>query len=143
MPSFEEMAFTNYSHSLSVNTSWGAIKIGLYHKHIKRWLKYFPRDQIHFVDGERLITHPASETNLVENFLNLNNFINQQHFRVNATTKFPCIVRFNNTRPPRCLGKTKGRRHPNISEYHLEKLRNFYKSHNEKFFFLINQSFDW
>lgn len=142
MPSFEEMAFVNGSHGL-VNTSWGAIKIGIYHKHIQRWLKYFPRERMHFVDGQRLITHPAIETNLVERFLNLNTFINDKHFYINETKKFPCIIRTSGHGPPRCLGKTKGRQHPHVSEDHLNKLRTFFANHNERFFRIISQRFDW
>uniref|UniRef100_A0A1I7X8Q3 Sulfotransfer_1 domain-containing protein n=1 Tax=Heterorhabditis bacteriophora TaxID=37862 RepID=A0A1I7X8Q3_HETBA len=52
-------------------SGWGAIKIGVYHRHLKRWLDYFPMDQIHIVDGERLITHPALEVSRTEYFLGL------------------------------------------------------------------------
>lgn len=52
-----------------VNASWGAIRIGIYHRHIRRWLQHFPLHQIHFVDGERLITNPAAEIYAVERFL--------------------------------------------------------------------------
>lgn len=54
-----------------VNASWGAIRIGIYHRHIRRWLEHFPLHQIHFVDGERLITNPALEIRAVERFLTL------------------------------------------------------------------------
>ena len=61
LPSFERMAFINDSVGL-VDTSWGAIRIGVYAKHLERWLHYFPLEQMHFVSGERLIryvTHRA------------------------------------------------------------------------------------
>ena len=56
LPSFERMAFINDSVGL-VDTSWGAIRIGVYAKHLERWLHYFPLEQMHFVSGERLIRY--------------------------------------------------------------------------------------
>ncbi|VDK28519.1 unnamed protein product [Gongylonema pulchrum] len=75
-PSFEEMVLGNSSTNAigmkdGVNASWGAIRIGIYHKHIRKWLQYFPLHQIHFVDGERLITNPAMEIRAVERFLSI------------------------------------------------------------------------
>ncbi|KIH44069.1 hypothetical protein ANCDUO_25917, partial [Ancylostoma duodenale] len=54
-----------------VNVGWGAIRIGVYHKHMKRWLDNFPMQQIHIVDGERLVTQPAMEVSQTERFLGL------------------------------------------------------------------------
>ena len=80
MPTFEDMAVGNCAPWLKtncsrkkggVNVGWGAIRIGVYHKHMQRWLEHFPMDQIHIVDGERLVIDPALEVSRTEKFLGL------------------------------------------------------------------------
>lgn len=80
MPSFETMAVGNCANWLrtncttktrGVNAGWGAIRIGVYHKHMKRWLDHFPIENIHIVDGEKLISNPADEISATEKFLGL------------------------------------------------------------------------
>lgn len=80
MPTFEDMAVgdcapwlkTNCSSKVGgINVGWGAIRIGVYHKHMKRWLDNFSMDQIHIVDGERLVTQPALEVSRTERFLGI------------------------------------------------------------------------
>ncbi|TDG98228.1 hypothetical protein EPR50_G00214980 [Perca flavescens] len=51
LPSFQDLAFRNQSLGI-VDTSWNAIRIGLYALHLENWLRYFPLAQIHFVSGE-------------------------------------------------------------------------------------------
>ena len=83
--------------SSSVATSWGAIKIGLYSRHLERWLRFFPPSQLHFVHGERLVTDPAAELALLQDFLGLSRYVNGRHFYFNATKGFPCIVMRNSS----------------------------------------------
>ncbi|KAK6017131.1 hypothetical protein OSTOST_17381 [Ostertagia ostertagi] len=87
MPTFEDMAVgdcapwlkTNCSSKVGgVNVGWGAIRIGLYHKHMKRNLTSlqwawttFQWSKFHIVDGERLVTQPALEVSQTERFLGL------------------------------------------------------------------------
>ena len=52
-----------------IDTSWPAIKIGVYAKHLQRWLQFFPLSQFHFVDGENLIRNPGEEMIKVQDFL--------------------------------------------------------------------------
>ncbi|CAL1545865.1 unnamed protein product [Lymnaea stagnalis] len=141
MRPYEEMALLDESLGL-VNTSWGAIKIGVYAKHIDRWLQVFPLSQIHIVDGERLIEQPAQELAKVENFLGLPRFINDAHFYLRGFKgKFPCLLRDGR---PHCLGeKTKGRDHPVVKESVLERLRDFYRPFNAKFYQIVGKNFGW
>ena len=60
MRRFEDLAFLNGSGGL-VDTSWGPVKIGVYARHLERWLHCFPLSQLLFVSGERLIVDPAAE----------------------------------------------------------------------------------
>ncbi|WKX88850.1 hypothetical protein Q1695_008469 [Nippostrongylus brasiliensis] len=100
MPSFEDMAVgncapwlkTNCSSKVDgVNVGWGAIRIGIYHKHLKRWLANFPLSQIHIVDGERLVADPAAEVATTERFLGLESVVQEDNFAVDPVKKFPCV----------------------------------------------------
>ncbi|KAM3725234.1 Heparan sulfate glucosamine 3-O-sulfotransferase 3B1 [Dirofilaria immitis] len=143
MPSFEEMVLCNDSSNTTgmkngVNASWGAIRIGIYHRHIRRWLQHFPLHQIHFVDGERLITNPAAEIYAVERFLTVKPVVRESNFATDPLKGFPCVLRKDNTL--HCLGKTKGRAHPHVRFDVIQKLEDFYRPQNEEFFKLINRS---
>ncbi|CAJ0600916.1 unnamed protein product [Cylicocyclus nassatus] len=150
MPTFEEMAVgdcapwlrTNCSSKVGgVNVGWGAIRIGVYHKHMRRWLDNFPMDQIHIVDGERLVTQPALEVNRTERFLGLKPVVTAEDFGVDPIKKFPCIRHPDTSL--HCLGKTKGRKHPFVQTDVLRRLKRFYKPENQKFFRMVNRSFLW
>ncbi|MFH4973298.1 hypothetical protein AB6A40_000007 [Gnathostoma spinigerum] len=148
--SFEEMALKQFcdnssSHCLrksrSINESWGAIRIGIYHHFVERWLQYFPLNQFHFVDGERLVRSPASEIRRVERFLGLHPVVKKSDFALDPIKGFPCVLRGDGTL--HCLGMTKGRPHPKVRADCIDALRRFYAPHNERFFQLINRRFYW
>ncbi|XP_013071709.2 heparan sulfate glucosamine 3-O-sulfotransferase 6-like [Biomphalaria glabrata] len=138
---YESMALLDESLGL-VNTSWSAIKIGVYSRHMEHWLQVFPLAQIHVVDGERLIDDPASELAKVEQFLGLPKFITPSHFYLRGFKgKFPCLIKRGK---PHCLGeKTKGREHPVVKEAVLQRLQDFYRPFNAKFYQQVGQNFDW
>lgn len=140
--SFAEMAFLDNATG-PVATSWGAIKIGLYAKHLERWGRFFPRAQLHFVSGERLVEDPVGEMAKLEDFLGIGRYITCGHFYFNATKGFPCLRRTEWTGTPHCLGKTKGRLHPSVDEKILQRLRNFYRPFNEKFYQMTGINFGW
>lgn len=58
---------------------------------MSRWLEYFPLEQFHFVNGERLVLDPVSELRQVEAFLGLPPRINAKQFYWNHTRGFYCI----------------------------------------------------
>ena len=139
---FEEMAFVD-NHTGIVDTSWGAIKIGVYAKHLEKWLNHFPLRQIHFVSGEKLISEPAREVSKVQTFLGLKPVISDKHFYFNTTKGFPCLKKPEHSGSPHCLGRTKGRSHPNINPLALQRLRDFYRPFNQKFYQMVGQDFGW
>lgn len=51
---------------VSVDTSYGPVKIGVYARHLERWLQFFPLSQLLFISGERLILDPAYELGRVQ-----------------------------------------------------------------------------
>ncbi|KAM4624376.1 heparan sulfate glucosamine 3-O-sulfotransferase 2-like [Polymixia lowei] len=142
LPSFQELAFSNQSLGL-VDTSWNAIRIGLYALHLENWLRYFPLAQIHFVSGERLITDPAGELARVQDFLGLKRIVTDKHFYFNRTKGFPCLKKPESSSSPRCLGKSKGRTHVQIDRDAIEQLRGFYRPYNVKFYEMVGHDFRW
>ncbi|KAI6188468.1 Sulfotransfer-1 domain-containing protein [Aphelenchoides besseyi] len=141
---FEEMSRcgNNTKCVNGINTSWGAVRIGVYYKYLKNWLRYFPISQFLFVDGERLIRSPASEIRQVERFLGLQPVVRDDDFIIDPIKKFPCVRRVE-SKTPRCLGKSKGRTHPDVDPELIGRLQDFYRPENEKFFQLINRYFHW
>ena len=139
---FEQMAFLDNSTGL-VDTSWGAIRIGVYAKHLERWLKYFPLSQIHIVNGEKLISDPAGVMAKVQSFIGLKPVITEKHFYFNTTKGFPCLKKPEGSGRPHCLGKTKGRPHPKVNPQVLQRLRDFYRPFNQKFYQMTGTDFGW
>ncbi|XP_013878881.1 heparan sulfate (glucosamine) 3-O-sulfotransferase 3-like [Austrofundulus limnaeus] len=142
IPSFESLAFKNHTTG-QIDSSWSPLWIGLYAQHMERWLAWFPRSQIHLVSGERLITDPAGELGKVQDFLGLQRIVTDKHFYFNKTKGFPCLKKPEGSSKPHCLGKTKGRTHVSIDPDVIQKLRDFYKPHNQRFYQMVGQSFEW
>ncbi|XP_044308461.1 heparan sulfate glucosamine 3-O-sulfotransferase 2-like [Varanus komodoensis] len=142
IPTFEGLSFRNRSLGL-VDTSWSAIRIGLYVLHLESWLRFFPLSQIHFVSGERLITDPAGEMAKVQDFLGLKRAITEKHFYFNKTKGFPCLRKRAGGSLPRCLGKSKGRTHVQIDPGVIEQLQDFYRPYNTRFYETVGQDFRW
>ena len=57
-PSFKDVVFHPNG---TINISYEPIQVGIYVKHLQRWLKYFPWKQIHIIDGGSFIKNPVVE----------------------------------------------------------------------------------
>ncbi|PRD25488.1 UNVERIFIED_CONTAM: Heparan sulfate glucosamine 3-O-sulfotransferase 3B1 [Trichonephila clavipes] len=141
-PSFDQMTFRNSTSGL-VDTSWSAIRIGVYSRFLEWWTRHFQMAQIHFVSGENLIRDPAGEMARVQDFLGLKRIITDKHFYFNETKGFPCLKKSEGSGNPHCLGKTKGRTHPEISPSTITRLRDFYRPFNLKFYQMVGRDFGW
>uniref|UniRef100_A0A8C2ZBU8 Sulfotransferase n=1 Tax=Cyclopterus lumpus TaxID=8103 RepID=A0A8C2ZBU8_CYCLU len=115
IPPFESLAFKNRTTG-QIDSLWSPLWIGLYAQHLERWLSWFPRSQIHLVSGERLISDPAGELGKVQDFLGLQRIVTDKHFYFNKT-KVNLTV--------------------------MQRLRDFYKPHNQRFYQLAGQDFGW
>ncbi len=142
IPSFESLTFKNLTANL-IDISWSAVQIGMYARHLEQWLQFFPMSQLLFVSGERLISDPAGEMTRVQHFLGLRREVTHKHFHFNPTKGFPCLKRAESNSKPHCLGKTKGRTHPNIHPDVIQRLRAFYKPFNKKFYRMTGHDFGW
>uniref|UniRef100_A0A3Q3WCL2 Sulfotransferase n=1 Tax=Mola mola TaxID=94237 RepID=A0A3Q3WCL2_MOLML len=142
LPTFQSLALKNASTGL-IDTTWSAVRIGLYAKHLENWLQHFPLSHFLFVSGERLVSDPAGEMGRVQDFLGLKRVISDKHFYFNQTKGFPCLKKPEGSSRPRCLGKSKGRPHPHIPPEVLLRLREFYKPFNHLFYQMSGQDFGW
>ncbi|XP_005338926.3 heparan sulfate glucosamine 3-O-sulfotransferase 3A1 [Ictidomys tridecemlineatus] len=135
IPTLESLTFKNRSTGL-IDTSWSAIQI--YAKHLEHWLRHFPIGQMLFASGERLISDPAGELGRVQDFLGLKRIITDKHFYFNKTKGFPCLKKAEGSSKPHCLGKTKGRTHPEIAQEVVQRLREFYRPYQ-----MTGHNFGW
>lgn len=135
------------------------VRTGMYALHLERWVSVFPREQFHFVDGERLIKEPHVELQKLELFLGFKEpTIMKEHFVFSPKKGFYCLANGDLTRDKRqanatgmidndrsikpiCLGKSKGRRHVSISMELSDKLKSFYAPYNEYLLSLTGLNF--
>ncbi|XP_069756610.1 heparan sulfate glucosamine 3-O-sulfotransferase 1-like [Narcine bancroftii] len=132
----EEMVIKNGA----LNIKYKAIQRSLYDVHMGNWLRYFPLNQIHIVDGGALIKNPLEELQKVETFLNIPAKIKTSNFYFNQTKGFYCL---RSDGKERCLHESKGRPHPVVNSTVLEELRAYFREHNERFFQMVQQTFKW
>ena len=93
------------------------------------------------MDGDQFVYDPLPEVKRIESFLGLPHYIERDHFVYNVTKGFFCIRQADDT--GRCLNKSKGRKHPEISPLVVRKLRAFYAPYNKYFYRLVGKQFLW
>ncbi|XP_012551291.1 heparan sulfate glucosamine 3-O-sulfotransferase 3B1 [Bombyx mori] len=140
---FEQLALSNRSGCSAVDPTWAPVRLGVYARPLRRWLRRFRRDRLLLVNGERLVADPAAEMAKVQDFLGLKRVITEKHFYFNSAKGFPCLLKSESSSSPHCLGKTKGRNHPRIDPAALKRLREFYRPLNEIFYRLSGINFGW
>ncbi|XP_014440331.1 bifunctional heparan sulfate N-deacetylase/N-sulfotransferase 2 isoform X2 [Tupaia chinensis] len=102
---------------------------GYYSTHLQRWLTYYPSGQLLIVDGQELRTNPASSMEGIQKFLGITPFLNYtQTLRFDEDKGFWCQgLEGGKTR---CLGKSKGRRYPDMDNESRLFLTDFFRNHN-------------
>ena len=139
MEEFEDLAIDPISGNVRIN--YKAINRSLYYIHTKRWLKFFPLEQIHIVDGDNLVLRPFEEMEKVETFLGLRHYLSDDHFVFDRKKGFYCIHRENGAH--KCLNRTKGRPHPKIDPDVVNQLNDFFEPYNQQFYELVGKTFKW
>ncbi len=125
----------------SIRKSYNAVRRSLYHKHMTNWLKWFPLHQFHIVSAENLVKKPWEELAKVETFLGIEHVLNGDFFYFNETRGFYCAKKEKTFE--KCLARSKGRIHPKVDPIVLEKLREFYRPHNQIFYEQIGRDMGW
>lgn len=143
--SFEGDVFL--SPSGQVNTAFYPVSISMYDVHFERWLKHFDLARILIVNGDALIRDPMRELKKVEEFLEVGEYFHDGMFYFNATKGFYCWKKFDvkalDHQVSYCLGSAKGHQLPQLSNDTVQRLRDFLKPHNERFFMQVKQRFSW
>lgn len=139
---FEEYVFSD-AESLEVNETRVPISTGLYARHLKNWQKYFPLEQICFINGETLVKDPAAEMRKLQSFLGLKQVITEEHFYFNSTKGFPCLRKRDASGAPHCLGDGKGRVHPKVPTRALAALYKFFEPSNMELYRISGIDFGW
>ena len=132
---FEELVFKKGTHS--VNESYEPVRRGQYYKGMEIYLKYFKRNQMLILDGERFTMDPLYGLKQAEQFLGIQSYFNENHFLFDTTKGFWCL------RASGCMGTNKGRPHPELPERTLTALYEYYRVPNRKFRKLAGLDFDW
>ncbi len=134
---FEEHAIDEYGNVIA---SFNPIVRSLYFKYMTFWLRYFSVDQFLILNGASLIYDPYTQVKRVEKFLGLESKISKDMFFYNETKGFYCI---RNEFREKCLVDSKGRTHPEISPLVIQKLRDFFRPYNMRFYQLVGVDFGW
>ena len=114
----------------------------LYDIHMKRWIKYFNRSQIHIVDGDAFIENPVPALAKIEAFLGIEHQLNDKLFYYNTERGYYCVK--NVSTFSGCLNpKIKGLPHPNVAQKIMEKLCEYFQPHNEAFYKLAGHYYNW
>lgn len=119
----------------------GAVDMGRYARHLRKWTKAFGDEQIYVVDGQRFAADPFPELHAIESFLGLRHFFKREMFIYEEEKGFFCFVRKNGRDD--CLDETKGIPHPPVNETLIAELRQFYAPLNRDFFEFLGREFGW
>ncbi|KAK3731747.1 hypothetical protein RRG08_035416 [Elysia crispata] len=118
------------------------VAAGLYVEHLKNWLKVFPLEQMHVIEGMQLIRNPYKEVKKVEEFLELPDVLTEANFYFNETRGFYCPYPFY-SRMPECLSSAKGVAHPKLRPEAEKLIYDYYRPYNEELFQIIGKRFNW
>ena len=134
LPSFDEMVLNSKTRPpVFISTSE-------YDTHISNWLQYFPLKQFCFVDGDLFIKNPFLVLEELEKCLGIPRYFKNNNFVYNSKKGFYCYSQHSSVQ---CLGKSKGRTHPEIKAQTREFLIEHFKSHNINLNKLTGRKYTW
>ena len=110
---------------------------------LQDWLKYFSKEQILVVDGKKIAQDPIAEMQLVEDFLGIRHYLDETQFLYDEKKHFYCIWKTPEKVKRHCLGRSKGRVHPEIDEHLKQKLIEYFTPYSERLFKFFGRRFDW
>ena len=119
---------------------------GFYAIHLHRWLMYFNRSNLMIIDGEEMFKDPGPVIENVQNFLKIPRLLLRNDYVKDPKTGFYCVKNFGKNNTLQCLplAKQRTRNKKNLLLPHVKKkLDSIYASHNEGFFKMIGERFDW
>ncbi|XP_023686036.1 bifunctional heparan sulfate N-deacetylase/N-sulfotransferase 2-like [Paramormyrops kingsleyae] len=111
---------------------------GAYAMHLDRWLRHYPPSQLLVVDGAVLRSNPVQVMEGVQRFLGVTPIFNYTQVLVFDENKGFWCHRVEGGRP-KCLGKSKGRKYPEMAVETRSFLSEYYREHNMKLLKLLKQ----
>uniref|UniRef100_A0A8C2QBI0 [heparan sulfate]-glucosamine N-sulfotransferase n=1 Tax=Cyprinus carpio TaxID=7962 RepID=A0A8C2QBI0_CYPCA len=115
-----------------------SLKPGAYATHLERWLVHYQARQLHIVDGTLLRSNPALVMDSIQRFLGVTPILNYTQALVFDEGKGFWCQRVEGGRP-KCLGKSKGRKYPEMTPETRAFLTEYYQEHNLELLRLLNR----
>ena len=140
LPPFEAMVIDSVGN---VDASQPFLNASCYAYHIANWLKYFSKEQMCYVDGDVFISDPLKEIHLLEECLQLEHYFSDKNFVYDKGRGFYCFQDSNSSNNSMCMNKSKGRKHPNITERIVQMLRKYFQPWNNIIPNLTGRSISW
>ena len=115
----------------------------VYDEQFERYLKHFDRSQIHIIDSIKFRDSPYTVLSEVETFLGLPHVFGRNEFVFNEEKGFYCIRNVDRIYSS-CYGDNRGKKkYGEEVEVLKRRLLPLLKKHNERFFNLTGQRFQW
>ncbi|XP_016352889.1 bifunctional heparan sulfate N-deacetylase/N-sulfotransferase 2-like [Sinocyclocheilus anshuiensis] len=114
-----------------------SLKPGTYATHLEHWLVHYQARQLHIVDGTLLRSNPALVMDGIQQFLGVTPIFNYTQALVFDEGKGFWCQRLEGGRP-KCLGKSKGRKYPEMAPETRAFLTEYYREHNLELLRLLN-----
>ncbi|XP_030628856.1 bifunctional heparan sulfate N-deacetylase/N-sulfotransferase 2 [Chanos chanos] len=114
------------------------LKPGAYATHLEHWLLHYQPRQLHIVDGALLRSNPALVMEGIQRFLGVTPIFNYTQALMFDETKGFWCQRMDGGRP-KCLGKSKGRKYPEMTPETRAFLTEYYREHNLELLRLLNR----
>ena len=140
---FKKLIFDKNGFIKKNLTSDDFINPGRYVIHLKRWLKFFPLENILILDGENLFKKPYEEVKNVEKFLNSTSYIQKQHFVLNKNNGNFCIKKNLNTTELNCIESSRRKIQPYIKPNVVSTIKDYFEPFDKEFFKIIKKQPFW
>uniref|UniRef100_A0A668AMN5 [heparan sulfate]-glucosamine N-sulfotransferase n=1 Tax=Myripristis murdjan TaxID=586833 RepID=A0A668AMN5_9TELE len=114
------------------------LKPGAYATHLERWLQHYQPSQLHIVDGALLRSNPALVMDGIQRFLGITPIFNYTQALTYDDSKGFWCQRVEGGRA-KCLGKSKGRKYPEMSPESRAFLAEHFREHNMELLRLLNR----
>ncbi|KAL6101413.1 ndst2 [Pungitius sinensis] len=111
---------------------------GAYAPHLERWLQHYQPSQLHIVDGALLRSNPSLVMEGIQRFLGVTPIFNYTQALMYDDSKGFWCQRVEGGRA-KCLGKSKGRKYPEMSPESRAILAEHYREHNMDLLRLLNR----
>ena len=125
LPRFQDMVMKVDSQ---IDGSQPFINTSCYSDHIRNWLKEFSKEQMCYVDGDTFISDPYKEVHILEGCLGIKTFFTIENIVYDESRGFYCFQ----VKGKSCMGKNKGRKHPDIPRNALTTLEEYFRPWNEQ-----------